>query len=449
MNNQVTKVKIKSLKIFKPTISKNSFNIIEEDNNNFDITNYQFFPILLNPDKSLWELANRYLLNKLKSYELPNPRTLDTIACDLKDFMNFCNEEEIDYLHIPRKLSNPIIKYKKNLLFKLHNNELSTNTIKRKLSSITCFYDWLIKHENIKFNFPLWTDSESYISYINDYGNKNYKKIKTKDINKISSTKNLSTYDNSIIDYGRLHPLTKKEQIILIRILKECNNDEMLLSFIIALSTGARMQTVFTLRLKHFEREVTNSETIVKIEIGYGTHCDSKFSKRNILFFPVWLYKKIQIYIKSEKAIRRRNKSKHIFDNYSLQYLFLTSRGSPYYCAKDDKYKIIYPSPPSGENIRMFINNTLKPKYAEQNLQFNFSFHDLRATYGINLVDSYTPLLKEKKISLTQILNIVRERMGHSSLRTTELYLNYKVKGKNIDEAQNNYEQFLRSLLDE
>ena len=124
MNNQVTKVKIKSLKIFKPTISKNSFNIIEEDNNNFDITNYQFFPILLNPDKSLWELANRYLLNKLKSYELPNPRTLDTIACDLKDFMNFCNEEEIDYLHIPRKLSNPIIKYKKNLLFKLHNNEL-------------------------------------------------------------------------------------------------------------------------------------------------------------------------------------------------------------------------------------------------------------------------------------------------------------------------------------
>ncbi|MCG3703813.1 site-specific integrase [Aliarcobacter butzleri] len=449
MNNQVTKVKIKSLKIFKPTISKNSFNIIEEDNNNFDITNYQFFPILLNPDKSLWELANRYLLNKLKSYELPNPRTLDTIACDLKDFMNFCNEEEIDYLHIPRKLSNPIIKYKKNLLFKLHNNELSTNTIKRKLSSITCFYDWLIRHENIKFNFPLWTDSESYISYSNDYGNKNYKKIKTKDINKISSTKNLSTYDNSIIDYGRLHPLTKKEQIILIRILKECNNDEMLLSFIIALSTGARMQTVFTLRLKHFEREVTNSETIVKIEIGYGTHCDSKFSKRNILFFPVWLYKKIQIYIKSEKAIRRRNKSKHIFDNYSLQYLFLTSRGSPYYCAKDDKYKIIYPSPPSGENIRMFINNTLKPKYAEQNLQFNFSFHDLRATYGINLVDSYTPLLKEKKISLTQILNIVRERMGHSSLRTTELYLNYKVKGKNIDEAQNNYEQFLRRLLDE
>ncbi|MFX4282713.1 hypothetical protein ACOL3J_10595 [Aliarcobacter butzleri] len=395
MNNQVTKVKIKSLKIFKPTISKNSFNIIEEDNNNFDITNYQFFPILLNPDKSLWELANRYLLNKLKSYELPNPRTLDTIACDLKDFMNFCNEEEIDYLHIPRKLSNPIIKYKKNLLFKLHNNELSTNTIKRKLSSITCFYDWLIRHENIKFNFPLWTDSESYISYSNDYGNKNYKKIKTKDINKISSTKNLSTYDNSIIDYGRLHPLTKKEQIILIRILKECNNDEMLLSFIIALSTGARMQTVFTLRLKHFEREVTNSETIVKIEIGYGTHCDSKFSKRNILFFPVWLYKKIQIYIKSEKAIRRRNKSKHIFDNYSLQYLFLTSRGSPYYCAKDDKYKIIYPSPPSGENIRMFINNTLKPKYAEQNLQFNFSFHDLRATYGINLVDSYTPLLND------------------------------------------------------
>lgn len=448
MNNQVTKIKIKSLKIFKPIISKDSIKIIEEDNNNFGITNYQFFPILLNPDKSLWELANRYLLHKLKSYELPNPRTLDTIACDLKDFKNFCNEEEIDYLDIPRKLSNPIIKYKKNLLFKLYNNQVSVNTIKRKLSSITCFYDWLIKHENIKFNFPLWSDSESYISYSNDYGNKNYKKVKTKNINKISSTNNLSTYDNSIIDYGRLHPLTKDEQIILIKILKECNNYEMLLSFIIALSTGARMQTVFTLRLKHFEREINNDENIVKIEIGYGTHCDSKFSKRNILFFPVWLYKKIQIYIKSEKAIKKRNKSKHIFDNLNLQYLFLTSRGSPYYCSKDDKYKILYPAPPSGENIRMFINKTLKTKYTQKNLELNFSFHDLRATYGINLVDSYMPLLKEKKISLTQILNIVRERMGHSSLKTTELYLNYKVKSKNIDEAQNNYELFLRKLLD-
>ena len=449
MNYQVKKITIKSLNIFKPVINKNSTEMVIEENQEFDIDNYQFFPILINPNNTQWELANRYLLFKLKSFELPNPRTLDTIACDLRDFKNYCNNEDIDYLQIPRKLSNPILKYKKDLLIKLYDNQISGNTIKRKISSITGFYEWLIKYENIKFDFPLWTNKESYISYSNEYGNRNYKKVKSKDITKVPKTNTSGTYSDSIIDGGILHPLTKDEQVNLVKILKECKNEEMLYAFLIALSTGARIQTVFTLRIQHFERKIDDNENIVRIEIGHGTNCDSKFSKRNTLFFPAWLYKKIQIYIKSEKAIRRRKKSKHIFDDTSLQYLFLTSTGSPYYCSKNDKYKILYQSPPSGENVRMFISNTLRKKYAEKNIKLNFSFHDLRASYGLNLVDSYTPLLKEGKISLTQILNIVKERMGHSSLRTTELYLNYKNKQKTINEAQNNFEIFLKKLLNE
>lgn len=449
MRNEVTKITIKNFKIFQPYILKNSNKLIEKDNDNFDIDNYLFFPILLNPDKSLWKLANRYLLYKLKSFEIPSPKTLDTIATDLKDFKNYCNSEGIDYLDVPRKVFSPIKRYKKHLMIKLYNNMISPNTIKRRISSVTAFYDWLIKYENIKFKFPLWSEGETYISYQDTYGKTNYKRVKTKDIMQVPKNNKLELSDDSIIDGGKLFPLNINEQKVLISLLKECNNIEMFLSFLIALSTGARMQTVFTLRLKHFTRVINNDENIVRIKVGYGTHCDTKYSKRNTLFLPVWLYKRIQSYINSQRAIKKRNKSKHIFSDNNLQYLFLTAKGTPYYCANDDKYKILYKSPPSGETVRMFINNTLKKKYKEKNFILNFSFHDLRATFGMNLVDSYLPLLKEKEISLTQILNIVKERMGHANLKTTELYLNFRNKNKNTIKAQNNYEEFLRELLNE
>jgi len=447
--NKVEKITINTLDIYTPRYDRSTESIKKEQNFDFEIDNYPFFPLLLDENGRQWEYANRYLLHKLKDYKLPSPKTLDSIASDLRDFKIFCNEESLDYLSIPRPISSPIRKYRRHLEYKIFEYNISPNTVKRKISSVVAFYDWLIKNENIKFEFPLWKTRESYITYTNDYGKNLYKKIETKDITKISTTKNKDLYDNYIMDGGKLYPLEKDQQNILFSTLNKCNNIEMFLGFSIALATGARMQTTFTLRLSHFKREITDEEKLVRIPIGYGTHCDTKYSKNNILYFPPWLYKRIQRYINSNRYQKRKNKSKHIFQDDSLQYLFLTNRGTPFYCSKFDKYRTDYKSPPSGETVRVFIANTLLPKLKEIDKNFVFSFHDLRATFGINLVDSYTEMLKDNEISISQILHIVKDRLGHTSLKTTELYLNFRKRHKIAIQAQNNYENFLRELLNE
>lgn len=80
---------------------------------------------------------------------------------------------------------------------------------------------------------------------------------------------------------------------------------------------------------------------------------------------------------------------------------------------------------------------------------FNFSFHDLRATFGMNLLDKLMPLVDSKELKLSHALIHIKERMGHSSLSTTEKYLNFRERHKIKEQAQDNYETYLMELLGE
>ena len=79
---------LKQLKIFQPLIV-NSCKHIQISNDDFDIDNFLHYPFLINNDGSLWKYGNLYLLSKLKSYNKPSSKTLDSIASDLKNFKEF------------------------------------------------------------------------------------------------------------------------------------------------------------------------------------------------------------------------------------------------------------------------------------------------------------------------------------------------------------------------
>jgi integrase len=221
----------------------------------------------------------------------------------------------------------------------------------------------------------------------------------------------------------------------------------MTLSFLIALTTGARIQTVFTLRKKHFEKVIKEDEDEVRIKVGYGTDCDTKFNKLHTLILPAWVYKKVQIYLNSPRYKRREEKATHIFDEANKQYIFLTNRGTPFYVAHDDPYRNQYKEVPNGAAVRQFILSSLKKQLKKEGLDFDFSFHDLRATFGMNLLDKLMILVDKKELKLSHALIYIKECMGHSSLSTTERYLNFKERHKIKEQAQDNYETFLMELL--
>ena len=129
-------------------------------------------------------------------------------------------------------------------------------TYARKMGSIVAFYRYLKDVENIKFKFPMWEDGITSISYQDRQGIMQNKQVATTDLAKNVASKASSEHvDGGILDGGRkLHPLDPEEQNYLFRALNEIGNIEMKLAFLIAIATGARMQTVFTLRQKHFEK---------------------------------------------------------------------------------------------------------------------------------------------------------------------------------------------------
>jgi len=439
------KAQIPQLKIYTPKIEDKK--IVETLNDDFDIDNFLHHPFLINNDGSLWKHGNLYLLYKLKAYTKPSPKTLDSIAIDLKNFKEWCNNEDIDYLSAPRKVLRPTYMYRGHLQELLRDGKISINTVKRRISAVIGFYRYLIDIENIKFKFPLWESGITSITYQDRQGFSQSKQVNTTDVGKVVSTSNPDLFDDAIEDGGRLHPISQETQKILMQVLKEIANTEMTLGFLIALTTGARMQTVYTLRRKHFIRVPDKEETEIKIRVGYGTHCDTKFQKQHTLLMPKWVYDKVRVYLNSPRASKRLERAKHIFDSNELQYAFLNRTGVPYYTSGDDVYRKLYRDAPNGNTIRQFIHTTLRKELLKNGIKINFSFHDLRASFGMNLFDKLMPMVKNEEIVLTRLLIEIKERMGHSSLTTTEKYLNFRDRHKIKEQAQDNYETYLEGLL--
>jgi len=442
---------IRHLHLYWPVVDSLEKTMTQEDHDKFAIKEYFHFPILINSDKNQWDHGCRYLLYLIKrpEYDLPKPSTLYSIAKDLRDFKNFCSEEGMDYLKVASKLRAPTRKYRSYLQDKFNSQELAANSLRRRMNNVVRFYEWLIKNESIKFNTPLWEEKNSTISFKDHLGTPHIKAVIQKDVAIIRKTTNTDTYDGTIQDGGRLKPLTIEEQKAIFTALKKIGNVEMELAFSIAIATGARLQTVFTLRCGHFEEILSDTENAKIIPVGNGTNCDTKYDKRYQLYMPAWVYHKIQVYIQSDQFIRRQKNSEHLFEHSADNYIFLTKSKKPYYLAKNDPNSNKLRQPITGGAIRVFIKNTLLPALREMGEHFTFQFHDLRATFGMNLVSFYDEKIADKSVSYLYVIDLVSKRMGHTSKLTTEKYLQYKQRNALAIQAQGKWEDYCQKIIED
>jgi len=438
---------IRTLERYEPTVLRKqrfrlNYNI--EDKNasygkaeiGFDTPDFHHYPIVLDEDGSLWSDANRYLLSRLDSVVPAKYRTLESIASDLVSFRSWLNEEEIDYLLIPlRPRGTPTFRYCAYLHDQVtYKKKIQPSTAKRRMISVQNFYRWLIR-DGHDFKNSLWSEKNVNLLVRDSQGFQLQKSVLSTNLTRsFKTSKKNDDYGDCINDGGKLRPLPKDEQKALVESLKRIGNTEMLLAFMIALITGARLQTVFTFRKQHFEFEPRDNTVVYRLKVGGGTPIDTKFGKQIVLLIPIWLYYRIQIYLRSERYMTRENRSKHAYENSNEQYVFLTRVGAPYYIAGNDLFDALYRSPPRGNSITQFIRQQLKPDLIKCGHDFDFRFHDLRATFGMNLLEDRLANLEPgqhfnaNQPDFFDMLIYVKERMGHSKLSTTEGYLNYRKK---------------------
>lgn len=406
------------------------------------------FPILLEPDGSPWLHGNLYLLDRVLRRAEVNDETLDQIARDIKSFRELLNIKNIDYLSDHQiKILRPTYAAKAELAERCKNGKLSRKSANRILSRVVDLYEFLKEKINIKFRYTLYTINYKQQPFQNHIGQVRHKTIRTSDLT-LKAIKNPHQYDHCIYDGEKLRPLLPGEIEQLIKALSKIGNTTMTLAFLIALTTGARIQTVFTLRLSCLREEYCGDEESIPIAVGAGTKTNTKFSKRLTLHLPGWLHNRLKTYSNAETSTQRRLQSNNEYANTDEQYLFLTRNGSPYYISKEDPTRRNYGTPPSGGSVRKFIYQQLLPELQSLGFSSTFKFHDLRATFGMSIVRTWITKIEAGEATMDELLAHVMMRMGHNDVATTLRYLSYDFNENAILKAQMNWEQLTTKLIE-
>lgn len=384
-------------------------------------------------DGEPWEDGINFIISLMKPENggLTNYETLKGIADDLITFRKFCHSHDINYkLDHRLKPLRPTYAYCEYL----KNSHYAPSTEKRKINRMISFYRWLMT-SGVHFKYTLWIEKKRMLRYDQKVGLSRYKEITTTDLTPRSSDR--ISQRIYVLDEVGLFPLDEDEQQQLIQCLKNIDNYPVFLTFITSLVTAGRIQSVCTLRSRHFSKHNVKDTDTINILTGPGTGIDTKHSKPGVLEFPGWLYNKIKVYISSPDYLSRRDKLASQ-EHRSTDYVFVSTHGNPFYAAQDDLFYKARSWSPKGNSIRTFIHDQLKPVLLKKGFKRGLRFHDLRATSALNLFMDYLPMLEQGVISLDNLLKMAQEKLGHSSLEVTLQYLSLAKKHaqkKNIQSA--------------
>ncbi|MFS0828046.1 site-specific integrase [Pseudomonas phoenicis] len=400
-------------------------------------------PVILRPDGSIWHHGSLYLLSRASEYSPPSDQTLKTYAKGLVDYLNTLAIDQIDYLSTPLHRSlRPTYYYRAELEDRINGNLLAVSTANSRISSVVNFYRWMKSRYDYHPTQALWVEKKRYVRFSNPQGFSSGKDVITTDLN-IKQSQEINTGEY-IVDGGKLYPYSEEQQRTAVKILLETQNTEMILSFLVALTSGARALATYTLRISDIANPGTIKGCEVAINIGRRTNIDNKNNKKMKIYIPAWLNNLIYTYINSERYKRRVAKAGQPTDG--AQYVFLTSHGNPFHIAKGDMRRGQAQPIQEGNSVRKFISEKIQPALDKTESPFKFRFHNLRASFGMNLLEEKIKGLSSDSVAHTRALGKVQQRMGHADISTTRRYLSFREDKQMIFQAQTMFEQHLQKI---
>ncbi|CQH37981.1 site-specific integrase [Yersinia frederiksenii] len=406
------------------------------------------FPFIYRGDHRPWDLGNLYLFwyfNYQSAKGDVSISTVRSLANSLCAFLRFIEHEQaggskIHELHFPTEQAFRVTyRYRAYLQKAVRNQIISLGTAKLRMSTVVNFYRTLIEHKLVAerdINAAPYIERDTEIMYTTGIGLNRILRVVTTDLAFKQRRNQSSSLDESIQDSEKLRPLRGYEIDTIFSVLKNIGNRVHELMFMFAIYTGARIQTLGTLRIEPFRRafEHQQQNPEMTLKVGLGTGIDTKFDKQYRLFVPIELAKKIIAYIDSPLA--RETRIGSFYGDTDENYVFLNRDGRSFYTSKrelEDRQKLEYSTTSgqrhlttlpiaTGQSVRNIVDRIIK-KARETNPDFRkFRFHDLRATFGMDFVNWAT----DNGMKPNRILDQCKVRMGHSTIITTQRYLDYK-----------------------
>jgi hypothetical protein len=438
--------------------TSNSYYIIPEPLYNSRAEDYVYnFPFLLNKDGSSWQEANDYLFQKAISDEQigKNTGALRRVASQLLDFRIFCEDNQINYLDVSarRPSGRPHQKYYNEL----RNSGLGNDNINTRTGIIYNFYKYLSKQGIYNIDLDR-VDTTRSVNITMEGRSGTFSKTVEKRSLTLRTSKEANPVDIGYVrDEGEdLRPLSNQQFDTFVELLHDdrFDVDERLMCRI-ALFTGARKQTILTMRMKHVDifknKDNLSPDGTYKIFAGGNCDIDTKFNKKQTLYFPKGLADQIVIYANSKLAKNRKDKFRQNLEKSISEdtmpdddiYLFLSNQGNCHYMARNDYRHAKTKSNPTGQRTdslsKKLLNNL------PSNFPQGFTFHWLRATYGHKYYQYLMSLVEKGIIKDSEVISRVQARMHHSKRATTENYLKLFLNINDRIKTQEMYENQLFS----
>ncbi|MGQ7263356.1 hypothetical protein [Vreelandella sp. V005] len=409
-------------------------------------------PVILQSDGLPWGIGNAYLLGQLEKPNLSNMKTLTARATHLKYYLQYLEDTGQHFLDLPKKYyERAPQKFSVFMKQALNDHEFSAEHINNILSTVAHFYT-NIRYESLVAEVSLenepFTPIRKTVLTTNRVGLVRSIQTVTNDL-RIKSSRRPIPQLGKLRDGGSLRPLTPEEQKVIGEgFRKNYASIELQLMIRVALETGARQQTVCTLSIGCIKRafeelDASPSMDNVIINTGQRYKADTKGGRLNRLIFRRKLINDLITYIYCERAEKRQSRQNSFYFETDENYVFLTRDGNPYLTAQREiqdrqnpmaAWNINAPLmvPKNGQSLRNELKRFIARIQKDEPGFNGFSFHDLRATMGMNVVRA----LRGKGYPDSKIFDHVRQRLNHSDIKTTELYLNFDAELSEFNNIQ-------------
>lgn len=415
-------------------------------------------PFLFHRNGEPWIEANSYMLKLVKDKHEKSRPTDEARrkASRLLDYLIFCESNNIDWLNFSGKriTQRPTYRYHRHLI---DMPERGAQVANQYTGVVYSFY---------KFVASNWHEIDiarvDTVRAINFYIENAYGISRKITVEKRSQTQSYNRTKNVpmgfVDDEGEcLRPLTNVQLANLVDVITADSwSAQERLIMLSSLMTGARKQTVLTLRVKHveaLENSKPQSNGSYLLNAGPGTGIDTKNSKSQALYVPKQLAEDLIAYVRSPYAKRRRQKFQTA---YALKYpnleaiaedemyVFLSEQNNCYYMATTDPRYPFAKSRPLGavtDNLKKKIMRSTSSEFPK-----DFKYHWLRATFAYQLYQHLTPRLKDGTLQPGDEISIIQSRLHHERRETTENYLKLFLMIPEKIRAQEDYEDSLFKL---
>ncbi len=374
-------------------------------------------PHIFFSDGEPWREANAWMLERSESSV--ERKTLISNANHLKAYASWLENNDLDWRHFPRRKGHRcLFRFRGHLVRARDAAELKPSTVTARMASVVHFYRWAHAHGFIDGDH-LWEDKKTKLSFVSSEGLSGTLTVQSSEL-RIPNRQRPGTRLE-----GGLLPLNTDNRKHLISFLSRCMKTELMLMAVVSSYTGARSETLRTLRVANIENAIPDPDVagVMLVPVGPGTGVKTKFGVSGDLRFPRDIINILIKYAYSPRRIMRQSKA----NKKDKGYLFLTNRGKPY-----------------GENSFTSLISHLRRELVDAGLgQFSgFKWHQLRATYGTQLMRYALSSFENK----SRAIEFVRDAMFHKDEKTTWTYVKF-IEEEPVKEALS--EEFFRAFTGE